>query len=316
MRKTKGEGEEESGTAGAETLRRRVLSDGPPRGEALVLNVGGIRVALYSRDRGFFRWVRCVPAYEGFIEEGVDPIDAGAAVRLRFRRKCPDSPWFNRRLKTATEMRSGLLRIRHRHFLGCADPGFGVLDAVLPGRDIFCLDNLLRVVLSVHAPRHRGVLLHAASVKIAGSAYLFYGTSGSGKSTAARKSIDRYRCLAEDATLVRLVEGVPHAFATPLVHYHETPPRPGRAPVRGFFRLAKTPRFTLRPLGGTEAARSLMTAVLLYTGFHIGGEIFDLCARFAGAGGQYEMGSALAEDFWPTLLDAVPPEGAEDGDGR
>jgi len=273
----------------------------------LTLEIGGIRIRLECSDQGFHRWLQSIPAYGNFLVETAAPTDC--AVRLRFRGRRSRGIWRRRQVETTLTRRQGSERILHHDFLARAVPGFSEMDAILPGEDIYAFDNLLRFLLSVLAPPRGGFLFHAATLVEAGEAYILYGTSGAGKSTAAAASVPDRRCLAEDATLVTTgPDGRAMAWATPLLHHPGEPPRPGSFPVRGFFRLAKTPVFRLIRLGGAEAVRSLMPCVLLYQGFHLGPAIFEACHDLARDALHYGMGLALHDDFWPPLLAALDDE--------
>jgi hypothetical protein len=270
----------------------------------LTLEIGGIRIRLACTGRGFFRWLDSYPAYGNFAVGDDGPADC--TVHLRFRGRRQRGTWRRRQVETGLTRRHDHLRILHHDFLARATPDFSEMDAILPEADIYALDNLLRFLLSVLAPPRGGFLLHAATLEHRGEAWVFYGTSGAGKSTAAARSRPERRCLAEDATLIRLEhDGRVIAWATPLLHHPGEPPRPGGFPVRGCFRLAKTPVFTLTRLGGAEAVISLMPCVLLYQGFHLAPAIFEACHALSHAALHYEMGFSLHDDFWPPLLAAL-----------
>lgn len=270
------------------------------------LEIGDIRIALRGPDRHFSRWLEGIDGYRNFIVHDKDPFDA--TVKLRFRGLRGRGIWSDRSEVTDLHRRGDQFRIEHRDFLARSTAGFRDLQVILPQADIYAFDNLLRFLVSVHAPAHNGFLLHAATLVHQEKAFVLYGLSGAGKSTAAARSRPALRCLAEDATLVQADGGRATAWATPLLHHPDEPPRPGGFPVRGFFRLAKTPGFTLTRLAAADALRSLMRPVLLYQGFHLSNAIFSACSELAAGVAHFELGLAPGENFWPPLLAALDKE--------
>jgi len=120
--------------------------------------------------------------------------------------------------------------------------------------------NVFRVIVAYGLVEGGGALLHSAAVAEGGSAQLFVGVSGSGKSTVSRLALESGRLvLSDDLNALwpqdgrAFVEQVP--FTGDLRGSRITT---GRFPVAGVFRLrqGRTPR--LRPL--TEAE----TVALLY----------------------------------------------------
>lgn len=277
-----------------------------PGNEDRTLDIGGVRITLRCADQRFFSWLEGITGYANFITPPAGPVDT--TVHLRFRGQRGRGLWNSRSATTTLRPRGDEYRVLHHDFLARSNHGFRKMDAILPREDIYAFDNLLRFLCSVHAPAHGGFLLHAATLVHRDEAYVLYGLSGAGKSTAAAISIPDHRCLAEDATLIRQQDRQTMAWATPLLHHPAEPPRPGGFPVRGFFRLAQTPVFRLTRLDGAEAVRSLMQRVLLYEGFHLGSDIFNVCGDAAARTAQYELGLARGEDFWPALMTSLEKE--------
>jgi len=270
-----------------------------------IFDIGGIRIALRTPEPGFASWLEGIDGYRNFLSASPGPTDA--VVNLRFRGERGRGRWQNRSAATLLRHRGNECHILHHDFLAHCSPDFTELDVILPAEDIYGFDNLLRFLLSIHAVHHGGFLLHAATLEHQEEAYVLYGLSGAGKSTAAAQSVPGRRCLAEDATLVVTGNSRATAWATPLLHHSgPEPPRPGGFPVRGFFRLAQTPALDLSRITGAHAARSLMRRVLLYEGFHLSANIFSICVDVAASTRHhYELGLTLGSDFWPPMLEAL-----------
>lgn len=268
----------------------------------------GVRIALRCSDPGFRRWLDGIEGYRRFIDGHGGPPDASVRLTFRGRRRRP--MWHRRPRETSLRRQGALVRIRHRDFLGRGTPDFSRLDVLLPREDVYAFDNLLRFLLSVHAPARGMFLLHASALVHEGQAYVLFGRSGAGKSTAVAASGPGRRCLAEDALLVGADDDGAFAAATPLLHHPAEPPRPGRFPVRGLFRLRPAPAFSCTPLSAGEVVRSLLPSVLLYGAFHLADRIFELCSDAALGSAGFDLGLRLGEDFWPSLLESVKGSGA------
>lgn len=113
-------------------------------------------------------------------------------------------------------------------------------------------ENLLRAALAWIVLLRGGFVLHAASVVRDGRCYLFYGNSGSGKSTIA--AICGGQVISDDLTLM-----VPHeegfaAIGSPFRGtYTACEDLTERYPVVGIFRLRKSAEVSVRPFTGPIA---------------------------------------------------------------
>jgi len=127
-------------------------------------------------------------------------------------------------------------------------------------------DLFLRIGLGFLALRRGGVLLHTAGVVQQGRAYLFFGHSGSGKTTAARLSAPR-QVLNDDLVLLLPAPGAAStawlACATPFTNPSQVAPGPGQAPLAGIFRLLKDTQVYVRPMRPAAALAELLSCVPL-----------------------------------------------------
>lgn len=77
-------------------------------------------------------------------------------------------------------------------------------------------DALLRVIYSLWLVKFGGFLLHAAGMKDDKGAYIFFGVSGSGKTTVARLSEDKV-ILSDELIAIRSINGSYQAYGTPFM---------------------------------------------------------------------------------------------------
>lgn len=131
------------------------------------------------------------------------------------------------------------------------------LSAVIPVLEV---DFFLRLVAGILALRRDGILMHTAAVVRDGWAYLFFGHSGSGKTTASRLSAPR-QVLNDDLVLLLPEDGGWAAYGTPFTNPTQVPPTPGRALLDGLYRLVQDPRVYIRPISRAVLLAELLSCV-------------------------------------------------------
>jgi hypothetical protein len=131
------------------------------------------------------------------------------------------------------------------------------LSAAFPTLEV---DLFLRIMVAVLALRRGGILMHTAGVVRDGRAYLFFGHSGSGKTTASRLSAPR-QVLNDDLVLLLPEDGVWMAYGTPFTNPTQVPPSPGRAPLSGIYRLVQDPQVYIRPISSAVLMAELLSCV-------------------------------------------------------
>jgi hypothetical protein len=128
------------------------------------------------------------------------------------------------------------------------------------------IDYCLRIIYALLAFQQEGLLVHGAGLVQQGRTLIFFGHSGSGKTTIARFS-PHATLLNDDLVLL-----LPHAEGW---HVHATPfwnptqaarPTPGTAPLAVLLRLVQAPHVALETLGPAQAAAELLSCVPLLPG--------------------------------------------------
>lgn len=122
----------------------------------------------------------------------------------------------------------------------------------------FTLDSMTRILFSQFAASEGALMLHASAVAVDGRAYLFMGSSGTGKSTHSRLWLREFpgsKLLNDDCPLVVpdpagtgrfLVSGTPWSGKTPCW-------KNVALPLGGIARLRQAPANSFTPLSGIEA---------------------------------------------------------------
>jgi len=122
------------------------------------------------------------------------------------------------------------------------------------------VDYYLRAVYALMAFRAGGLLFHAAGIVRNHRAYLFYGHSGSGKTTVARLSPDSL-VLNDDLVLLLPHDGGWQVHATPFWNPSQVRPTRQSAPLVGVYRLVQSKDVFLRKMSTAQSLAELVSNV-------------------------------------------------------
>lgn len=123
------------------------------------------------------------------------------------------------------------------------------------------IDYYLRVAFALLAHAAGGILMHTAGIVRDGSAYLFFGHSGSGKTTACKVSADRYIILNDDLILLLQQDDIWHAYGTPFWNPTQIKPSNQSAPVAAMYQLIQSKKVYTKEMGRGQAAATLIANV-------------------------------------------------------
>jgi hypothetical protein len=123
------------------------------------------------------------------------------------------------------------------------------------------IDYYLRVAFALLAHAAGGVLMHTAGIVRGGSAYLFFGHSGSGKTTACKVSADKCKILNDDLILLLPQENMWHAYGTPFWNPTQIKPSNQSAPVAGMYQLIQSKEVFTKNMGQAQATAALIANV-------------------------------------------------------
>lgn len=144
----------------------------------------------------------------------------------------------------------------------------------------YAVENMLRMLLAyVLYETKRGFLLHSAGVVFKDRAYLFFGKSGSGKSTWSSMQKGKV-LLSDELVAVSESESTFMAHSTPFWGDFKHCPVKTQAKVGAAFHLNGQKKFTVRPLGLPDALFALLPCVVFY-GHFADRYLFDKALKFA-----------------------------------
>ncbi len=132
------------------------------------------------------------------------------------------------------------------------------LSSAQPVEDI---DYYLRVVFALLAHKFGGILMHTAGIIKDEHAHLFFGHSGSGKTTVCRVSADQFTILNDDLVLLMPQDQSWLAYGTPFWNPTQIKPTNQSAPVAGMYLLVQAPQVAIDKLAPGQAAAALISNV-------------------------------------------------------
>lgn len=146
---------------------------------------------------------------------------------------------------------------------GTAGSGlFWAREGLNPYSVVFEICFALRIMYTYNSMKYGAVLMHSSVIVENGSAVMFLGTSGTGKSTHSRlwlENIPGAELLNDDNPVIRLENGMINVYGSPWSG--KTPCyRNAHAPVRAMVRLFQAPENSARRLKGLEAFTNIISS--------------------------------------------------------
>ena len=125
------------------------------------------------------------------------------------------------------------------------------------------IDTIVRIATSFAAIDNGGFLMHSSCINRDGDAFMFCGVSGSGKSTMARLSQERYQVFTDEMTLIEKQGDGYVAWGTPFwgdmqMSVHES------APLKGIFYLAQSQDNAIEELPRSERVKEMMRVIMCF----------------------------------------------------
>ena len=186
---------------------------------------------------------------------------AGADIHLSVAIRLLGRERSSAMLDTGTTFEDGRLHFTAPGYRGVIDAaeGKGSL-AISSAQPIEEVEYFLRVAYALLAFHLGGIMLHAAGIARDEKAYLFFGHSGSGKTTVARLSPND-TVLNDDLVLLMPAEDGWQVFGTPFWNPTQVKPTPANAPLAAMLRLVQDKKVYLQAISTSEAIAELISSV-------------------------------------------------------
>lgn len=192
---------------------------------------------------------------------------------------------------------------------------FGIIDTIdLTGRFILfnttfmTYESIIRIFYSLLAVENHGFLIHSSSLIHKEKGYVFFGVSGSGKSTVVKLS-ESDECLTDELTLIRKDETGYLTAGTP---FHGELPiyRNKMAELVNLFFLKKSETTYFRKMNRSEIYPILLRNVLFFSDdWSLRQKIFTTVIDLADHVEIYEMNFEKNDKFWRIIDNGFKNEG-------
>jgi hypothetical protein len=161
-------------------------------------------------------------------------------------------------LDTKTDFEDDLLTFSAAGYQGYIDgdkeQGYLKLSSSQPVEDI---DYFIRVTTALFVNKVGGIMMHTAGIVRKNQSYLFFGHSGSGKTTISKISLDNGATILNDDLIVMIPQGKHWiAYGTPFWNQTQLEPANQQAPIAGMYFLIQDKNVFVKklPLGIATAA--------------------------------------------------------------
>ncbi|MGD0497258.1 MAG: hypothetical protein ABSC23_02375 [Bryobacteraceae bacterium] len=262
---------------------------------AIMIEIGGAAVLVRCDDRVFLagigdryaNFLTATPSVEPVemnLAVGPDGIPAVGSVRVT----CTEGRWLFERADFRAEWSPGAGRAWIRQ----SEPS------------LHSFDSVLRILHSLLVVSRGGFLLHAASAIRHGSAFLFSGVSGAGKTTISRLAPPDAILLTDEISYIVPMEGGGYrAFGTPFAGDLGTPGDNVSAPLKAAYLLAQGTDNRSDPVLYREAAAGLLRNTLFFaTEPGLVRLVFDTACRFAASVPVRRLTFAPTPRIWEMIV--------------
>ncbi|HTA42900.1 MAG TPA: hypothetical protein VK789_10650 [Bryobacteraceae bacterium] len=164
------------------------------------------------------------------------------------------------------------------------------------------IDSVIRIIHTLALASEGGLLLHAASAIRNGSAFVFAGRSGAGKTTLSRHAPADACLLSDEISYVRKAGETFLAWGTPFTGELGTPGANQSAPVKALCFLRQAEENRLVPIEKAEALRQLLTNVLFFADDpDMVRQVFDTAGELVGCTETFQLNFTQGGAAWELI---------------
>jgi len=181
---------------------------------------------------------------------------------------------------------------------------FGIIDIaartgkfILFNNTFMTYESIIRIFYSLLAVENHGFLIHSSSLIHNAKGYVFFGISGSGKSTVVKLS-ESDECLTDELTLIQKDE---RGYSTSGTPFHGELPiyKNKTADLSNLFLLKKSETTYFRKMNRSEIYPILLRNVLFFSDdWELRQKIFNTVIDLANQVAIYEMNFEKNTKFW------------------
>jgi hypothetical protein len=267
-------------------------------GGKLEIEIAGIGLHIITEDEGFLN--ELADRYEGF--RNFTP-ERAAEYTLCLGTEERLSPGAEASPEIAVGPEG--YRLLRRDFEVDVNPVRKELKGIV-ARNLYSFDSMLRVFFTMALLELDGLMVHSSAMVQDSRAFIFFGVSGSGKTTTAKLSSPQRAVLSDELTIIRRVNGEHRAFGTPFWGELQKNGENLSATVGGLMQLVKDTQVHLVPLRPVPALQRLLPCVLFFAKHEsFVQRAVDISCRLVQDVHAYEMHFLPDESFWRLVKDVA-----------
>ncbi|HEX6306199.1 MAG TPA: hypothetical protein VFZ76_18510 [Anaerolineales bacterium] len=268
---------------------------------SLKIAVAGLTVKLLCEDAALLNVL--VQRYRDFVSERPAHLEASVWVTGRQRSSSL--------LDTGVKFEQSVLRFTAAGYEGFIDARAGRAELHLSSHQpVEEIEYFLRIIYALLAFDNQGLLFHAAGIVRADQAYLFFGHSGAGKTTAARVSAG-HLVLNDDLVLLIPEEAGDGSntawmvYGTPFWNPSQVKPASQGAQAAGLFRLVQDERVFIEPMRKGYALAELISNVpVIPDDPDRNDDLIVRCLDLLGSLPAYRLHFLPDDSFWRVIAAA------------
>jgi hypothetical protein len=222
---------------------------------AVVIEIGGMAIALHTQDPGFRQVLE--NRYAGFIESSSDP-------QYQFDIDLIEPTESTHAHEDVTVKLQGNRWLLQRGDFRAEWDSTAGRGRIQQSPNPYAIDSVLRIVHTLILANQGGFLVHAASAIRGGRACLFAGVSGAGKTTISRLAPSDCTLLTDEISYVRRDGDAYRACGTPFAGELARAGENKSAPLSTLFLLEKGPENRIESVPTSEAVRLLLRNILFF----------------------------------------------------
>jgi hypothetical protein len=219
--------------------------------KTFTLNIAGHHIALTCENNRLFNAL--CQRYRLFLVDG----EAQFKIEVDWKKNTNSAPF----LIPDIYFRNQQVQLTGRDFSGLCDV-INRQSSLVTGvtTPLAAIDYFLRVVFALIIFEAEGMMVHGAGILHSGCGYLFFGHSGSGKTTVSRSSVND-EVLNDDLVALESQGNTWRMYSTPFWNPTQVEPKPLVAPLTAMYRLVQDKKVFLEPFEPGQALAEIISNI-------------------------------------------------------
>lgn len=260
--------------------------------KAIALLIAGLRIALYSNNIELSESLS--RKYGSFSTSD----DAQFGVNISWKKTerpilfaTPEISFSGITIHLSSQGYAGYFDIGQKTgelFIEVANP----LDAV---------EYYLRILFATLTFENEGIMVHGAGIMHKGGGYVFFGHSGSGKTTISRASVQDI-VLNDDLVVLKMHEGTWMIYSTPFSNPTQVAPQKQAVNLTAIFNLVQGTTVSITPMKSAQALAELISNIpVISSNPRYSLDLLDRCNSILYLIPAYQLHFLPDDSFWQVI---------------